>query len=77
MMDFVKIIILPILGLVILLVWADYTSKQKACSLWGIETRRETRFISDIPWYWDCIVKTDSGWVSAGKFEVRENNINN
>jgi hypothetical protein len=38
---------------------------ERACARWGAATERETRFIHPTYWSWDCVVRTDEGWVST------------
>lgn len=55
----------------------DYQGKESACAEWQVETNRQVKFVSDLPFYWDCLIKTESGWISGSKLEQIETpNIN-
>ena len=41
-----------------------FFAEMKSCESWGKGTGRETKFVASYPWYVDCLVKTDSGWIS-------------
>ena len=68
-------IILIVVGMFLALRALSHVVTQNYCESWGENTGRETKFISNFPLFHDCLVNTDSGWVSGTKFEVRENNI--
>ena len=50
----------------------EFIGRKKSCAVWERETGRETKFVSDFPWYADCYTKTESGWISAFKLEQIE-----
>jgi hypothetical protein len=64
--------ILVISFVVMSLMTFDYFTKKKACQKWMIETDRELKFVSDFPFYWDCLIKTDSGWISGSHLYQEE-----
>jgi len=47
------------------LAYFHYIIVENACETWKIESERESKFISNYPWYADCLTKTESGWISA------------
>lgn len=80
--DILEIAGLIIIGIVILVVIftpiflgvtaLNYYSKRGTCHTWALESERETKFVSNYPWYADCLTKTESGWISAYKLEQVE-----
>lgn len=54
------------------LAFLDYQGKKSACAEWQVETDRQVKFVSDVPFYWDCLIKTESGWISGSKLEQIE-----
>lgn len=47
------------------LLYFHYIIVENACETWIMETNRESKFISNYPWYVDCLTKTESGWIST------------
>ena len=62
---FSGIVVGAILVLFFLITSIDYLALKKACETWRIESERPSKFVSDYPWYHDCLTKTKSGWISA------------
>ena len=50
----------------------QYVADKSSCETWGEGTQREVKFISNYPWYFDCLVKTESGWISASHLYQQE-----
>ena len=43
----------------------SYNTTKSICEKWDIETDREVKFIASYPLWADCLVKTESGWISG------------
>lgn len=46
--------------------------ERNSCASWGIETSREVKFIRPSFFYYDCLVNTQDGWISATHLYVDE-----
>jgi len=69
--DLIKVLALTIGGFAIILTGAFFgltalekISVENICQTWTEGTGRNTKFVENYPWYFDCLVETESGWVS-------------
>lgn len=53
-------------------VYLHMYSMSRACELYRVSSEREVKFVRDFPWWWKCLVKTESGWIEYDNLKTIE-----
>lgn len=69
---FVIVFVGIIVGLFYGIVLLNQSSTRAACDTWTEQTDREVKYVENFPWYSDCLVKTESGWISGAHLYQNE-----
>lgn len=61
-------LVIVFVGIFLGIAFLSQKTYDSSCTLWGEETGREVKFISNYPWYSDCLTKSGTGaWISTSR----------